>query len=106
MLEIHTKIDCQECGKSFYALWTSNLPLFRTIAKAVNCPHCHAPNKYAYSFNVNPCKKKKWWEFWKKEPVHAILNHFSKNEGNFDKEYYPRKCNCGAEIILEQERIF
>jgi len=99
MVELHTKINC-ECGKSYYAMRATDLPLEQEIKAVTLCPFCGRGNKYAYRFSTN--EKKSRWKFWQK---HFIRDHFSKNEGNFSPEYYPRKCNCGKEILLKQERI-
>ena len=100
MVELHTKITCDKCGKEYYAMRVSNIPLEAKITEVTYCPHCGAYNGYAYEFSTN--EKLSWWKFWKK---HFITDHFSKNEGNMEPEYFPRKCNCGKEILLKQERI-
>jgi hypothetical protein len=99
MVEIHTKISCRKCGGKYYAMRASNLPLEKHIHATTKCPHCGETNDYAYNFFI---KEKRTWKFWKK---HFIMEHFSKNEGSMNPEYFPRKCNCGKEILLIQERI-
>lgn len=100
MVEIHTKITCTHCEESYYALRASDIPLEKTISASTNCPHCGAVNKYAYRFSSN--EKIKRWKFWQK---HFITDHFSKNDGIMTPEYFPRRCKCGKEILLKQERI-
>ena len=100
MIELHTKINCKKCGEHYYAMRITDLPLEKRIQATTLCPHCGNRNDYAYKFSVK--EKKSIWKFWKK---HFITEHFNKNEGTMTPEYFPRKCNCGKEVLLIQERI-
>ncbi len=102
MIEMHTKITCVKCGKSYHALHVSTLPLSENIRESTVCPFCGAKNEYAYKFSADFSHIKKW-QFWKK---HFIENHFSCNEGTMETETYPRKCTCGKEILLKQTRLY
>ena len=99
MVEIHTKITCKNCNKSYYAMRATDLPLEQRIQATTLCPHCGEANDYAYKFSIK--EKKSIWKFWKK---HFITDHFTKNEGTMSPEVFPRKCNCGREVLLIQER--
>ena len=99
MIELHTKINC-ECGQSYHALVVTDLPLNQKVERTTFCPFCGRPNDYKYKFSCDfTCKSK--WKFWKK---HFIPEHFSFC-GEVGKYVFPRKCNCGKEILLIQERI-
>ena len=100
MVELHTKITCHNCKGKYYAMRVSDIPLEKEIFASTKCPWCGRVNNYGYRFSSKENKSR--WKFWKK---HYILDHFSKNEGNFLPEYFPRRCNCGKEVLLIQERI-
>ena len=100
MIELHTKIVCHKCGKTYHAMHVSSLPLSQDIKESTFCPFCGSRNDYSYHFEADFSHRKKW-QFWKK---HFIANHFSANEGTFDTEIFPRKCACGKEILLRQTR--
>ena len=100
MIEIHTRIFCA-CGQRFYHMLTGDVPLPKTLEITATCPFCGNENRAKYEFDANfQCRK--WWRPWEK---HCITAHFTKNEGNTDNEIFPRKCNCGEEILLNQRRI-
>lgn len=110
MIELHSKINTV-CGKSFFNMLVITTPLSSSIKTTCKCPFidttCTIPNCNVTEYDVEykfeaEFKCKKWWKFWKK---HFIENHFSHNEGNYQEEIYPRKCNCGEEIYLIQRRI-
>jgi len=105
MIELHTRIFC-ECGHRYYHMLAGDIPLSKRIKIVSACPvqggGCGKVNRADYEFDaVFPCRK--WWRPWEK---HFIANHFTKNEGNKDEDIFPRRCNCGAEILLHQRRLY
>lgn len=102
MIELHTKIYCK-CTKTFYHVLCTSLPLSQNVQVEARCPFCDSINIVAYSYQADfPCKKK-WWYFWKH---HYITDHFTKNEGNTYPETFHRKCKCGEQVtLIEQRRI-
>lgn len=103
MIEIHTKLKC-ECGQEFHAVYCSTTPLAKVLQQTVKCPTCGKEISYEYHFDADFKCLPKSWQFWK-DKRHWIDTHFAMNEGNFDEEIYPRKCYCGHDLLLRQQRI-
>ena len=100
MIELHTKIYCK-CEQAFYHVLCTSLPLSQNVQAETICPFCGNKHTIAYYYQIDfPCKKK-WWYFWKK---HYIVDHFTKNEGNTDPESFHRKCKCGQQVLLTEQR--
>ena len=110
MIELHTKMFCN-CGRSFTAMIIYTIPLPDVIDQLVKCPFCGETNRYKYVFELaKKCKPSAWDKLIQKLPfvkkhLHCVTEHFAYNDGTTSAEVYPRKCSCGEEILLRQERI-
>lgn len=110
MIELHTKMFCN-CGRSFTAMIVYTIPLPNEIDQFVKCPFCGEKNHYKYVFELAKKCKPSWLDRlmqkipFVKKSLHCVTDHFAYNDGTMDAEMYPRKCSCGQEILLRQERI-
>jgi hypothetical protein len=93
MIEIHSKVHCR-CGARYHHMFVQDIPPSPQETVISRCPICSTDNKISYEFKAT-CKH-----------CGGFFNfdHFSKNDGFTDTEYYPRQCQCGQETILEQRR--
>ena len=96
-VEMDSKVTC-ECGNIFYDVYSKSVPLQQTEKYTGVCPFCGEEYTIEYQFKLHEhCLENKG--------IHFIPQHFSKNEGTFEPQLYPRKCYCGEEMILEQKRV-